>query len=647
MKKSIMTLGIFAHANAGKTTITEQLLVHTNVKKDTGRVDYGNTTTDNMKVEQERGISVKSSLVTIPLGDKLIQLIDTPGHVDFSAEVERAISVLDGAILVVSGVEGVEPQTQVIWNILRQRNVPTLIFINKMDRMGADYDKTLQELQQKLDSRILPKIRVLKNDKNLQYEDVSSIKIVEQVAEIDEGVLEKYVHNEQINSEWLNEKVENLAKQGKLFYVYGGSALLNEGMIKLIEGIDKYLPVSKSKKNDDFSGYIYTVKRDTGTRELYVKVLSGDLKNRAEIEVGNSGVQRIRSMTKIQGFNRVKAEELSAGEIGIVTGIDAKCGDIIGNEEIDFKPASFINPLFQTTVNATNSEDTIKLAAALEILNDEDPDLQTSLNKQTGEINIKLMGPLQAEIINNLLKERFGLSTTFSDPIIVHKETPIEMGYGEANYTRVSGVAFEVSPLPRGSGVKYQSKFSTDYLFAKYQKQVERLVKSCIKQGLYGWEVTDAEISLVGGKCDHVGSDPSHYNIAVPIALMRAFKDAGMKILEPNMYYEITTPNTNFKPILSAVSNLGVLYDSIRRENNYVKINGIAPLRELTELPTTITKLSGGHGSVIEKPYGYVERTDQKVVEREYFGNDPRNEEAFLLEMGASFENLDVKRRRR
>ena len=580
------------------------------------------------------------------MGDKLIQLIDTPGHVDFSAEVERAISVLDGAILVVSGVEGVEPQTQVIWNILRQRKVPTLIFINKMDRMGADYDKTLDELQQKLDCRILPKVRIKKQSDGLQYEDISSAKIIEQIADIDEGVLEKYIHNEPIAIEWLNKKVQELSKEGKLFYVYGGSALLNEGMMKLIDGIDLYLPSSKCKLDDKFSGYVYTVKRDSGVRELYVKVLAGKLQNREEIEIQND-MQRVRSMTKIKGFNRVKADELGAGEIGIITGIDAKCGDLIGNKDIDFLPVSFVNPLFQTTVNVVKPEETIKLSNALEILNDEDPELQTFFNKQTGQINIKLMGPLQAEIISNMLLDRFGLETTFSDPIIVHKETPIDFGYGEANYTRVSGVAFEVKPLPRGSGVIYQSKFSTDYLFAKYQKQVERLVKTCIKQGLYGWEVTDAEISLVGGKCDHVGSDPSHYNIAVPIALMRAFKEAGMQILEPNMFYEINTPEEYFKSVLSAISNYGVLYDRILKEKDNVKLCGIAPLREVVDLPTIIMKLSGGHGSVIEKPYGYIEKIDSKVVEKNYVGPDPRNEEAFLLEMGASFDNLDAKRRRR
>lgn len=647
MSKQIMTLGVFAHANAGKTTLTEQLLVHTKVKKNVGRVDYGNTTTDNMKVEQERGISVKSSLVTIPLGNKLIQLIDTPGHVDFSAEVERAISVLDGAILVVSGVEGVEPQTQVIWNILRQRNVPTLIFINKMDRMGADYDRTLQKLQQKLDNRILPKVKVYKNNLDLQYEDIPSTRIIEQIADIDEGVLEKFVQDDTINLEWLNKKVEDLSKKGKLFYVYGGSALLNDGMLKLIEGIDQYLPVSESKVKDKFSGYIYTVKCDGGTRELYVKILAGNLKNREEIECKDGSLQRVRSMTKIHGFNREKTDELKAGEIGIITGIDAKCGDLIGNKQTEFMPVSFVNPLFQTTVNVINPNDILKLISALEILNDEDPELQISFNKQTGQINIKLMGLLQAEIINNILLERFGLATTFSDPIIVHKETPIRIGHGEANYTRVSGVVFEVKPLPRGSGIVYQSKFSTDYLFSKYQKQVERLVKYYVKQGLYGWEVTDVEISLIGGKCDHVGSDPSHYNIAVPIALMRAFKDAGMMILEPNMFYEINTSETSYKSVLSAVSNLGILYDSIVRDSGNVKMNGIAPLREIVDLPTIITKLTGGCGSVIEKPYGYIERTDQKIVERKYCGSDPRNEEAFLLNMGASFDNLDARRRRR
>ena len=168
---NVMTLGIFAHANAGKTTLTEQFLVHTNAKKNVGRVDYGTTTTDNLEIEQKRGISVKSALVSFDIGDRRVQLIDTPGHIDFSSEVERAISVLDGAILVVSGVEGIEPQTRVIWSILRERNVPTLLFVNKMDRLGADYNKTIKELQSKLDDKIVPKVVVISENNSLKYID--------------------------------------------------------------------------------------------------------------------------------------------------------------------------------------------------------------------------------------------------------------------------------------------------------------------------------------------------------------------------------------------------------------------------------------------------------------------------------------------
>lgn len=650
MNDNIMTLGIFAHANAGKTTITEQLLVHTKVKEQSGRVDFGNTTTDNMNIEKSRGISVKASLVTIPLSNKTIQLIDTPGHVDFSAEVERAINVLDGAVLVVSGVEGIEPQTQVIWNMLKEKKVPTIIFINKMDRMGADYDKVFHEIQSKLDSRVVPKIVVKKdlhNTGELIYLKPSIEDLSEYVADIDDDVMEKYINNEKISDDYLEKKIKALALKGELFCVYGGSALLNEGMKYLIEAIDTYLPTYKKPNKDNFSGYVYTVKRDNEVRELYIKTISGKLDNRDEIQTKYGKIERIRTLNIIDGFTKKKTDTLSAGEIGIVTGLSAKCGEFVGEEEKDFKKISFINPLFQTTIEAIDKSRDLDLFNALEILNDENPDLKAMFNKQTGQIVIKLMGKLQAEVIENILSERFGIETKFSNPIIVHKETPISDGYGEANYTRVSGVGFEVKPLSKGSGLKYQSKYSTDYLFPKYQKQVERLVKSYAQQGLYGWEVTDADISLVDGKCDNVGSDPADFNIAVPIALMRAFKDAGMKILEPNVYYTINCSKDNYKSILSLVSNYGVIYDSIEYDTSNVRFSGIAPLREIIDLPTSIMKLSGGTATMIQKPFGYTDYLKEEIIQRDYVGLDPRNEREFVMNIGGSYDNLDVKRKRR
>lgn len=446
MENNIMTLGIFAHANAGKTTITEQLLYHTNVKKSTGRVDHGDTTTDNLSVERERGISVRASLVTLPLKDRIVQLIDTPGHVDFSAEVERAISVLDGAVLVVSGVEGVEPQTQVIWKILKERHVPTLIFINKMDRMGADYQKTLQELQSKLGNDIFSIVNVTKDLKTneLAYEDIKIEHIIENIANIDDHVLEKYLNEEKISIEWLEEQIHILINSGNLHFVYGGSALNDDGIIRLISGIEKYLPCSKNKKTNDFSGYVYTVKRDTGVRELYVKVLDGELHNRQEFIDEDGSKQKIRTVTKLHGDKRERADVLKTGEIGIITGLNAKCGEIIGKNDGSFKTTTFVNPLFHTTVSIDDKTKIPELATALETLNDEDPDLHLSYNKTTGQMSIDLMGPLQAEIIGNMLQERFSLSANFSNPIIIHKETPSSIGYGKTSFDRVSSVEFMI-----------------------------------------------------------------------------------------------------------------------------------------------------------------------------------------------------------
>ena len=647
---NIMTIGVFAHANAGKTTITEQLLVHTNVKKNTGRVDHGNTTTDNMKIEQSRGISVRASLVTIPLGDKTVQLIDTPGHVDFSAEVERAINVLDGAVLVISGVEGIEPQTQVIWNMLKEKQIPTVIFINKMDRIGADYNRVLKEIQDKLDKRIIPKVIVNKDASSkdgLSYQELSLEDLTEIVAEHDFNLMERYLNNENISSEGLNKIITGLSQKGELFCVYGGSALLDDGMKMLIDGINKYLPLYEQKPKQNYSGYVYTVKRENEVRELYVKVLSGILENRTEILNDNGQTERIRTMNIIEGSTKKKISHLSAGEIGIITGLSAKCGEFIGEKPINFKKVAFINPLFQTTISAVEKSKELELIKAIEIINDENPDLQASFNKLTCQTVIKLMGPLQAEVIDNILLERFDIKTIFSNPIIVHQETPISIGHGEANYTRVSGVGFEVVPLPKGSGLKFESKFSTDYLFPKYQKQVERLVRQYCKQGLYGWEVTDAAIYLIDGKCDNVGSEPYDFNIAVPIALMRAFKEAGMQLLEPNMYYQITCDRDTYKGILSLASNYGILYDSVDYEGTTVKFDGIAPLREIIDLPTSIMKQSSGKASMIQKPHGYTECTTGKSIMKDYIGNDPRNEENFIMSMGGNYDNLDIKSKRR
>jgi len=313
----------------------------------------------------------------------------------------------------------------------------------------------------------------------------------------------------------------------------------------------------------------------------------------------------------------------------------------------EFKSVSFINPLFHTSVTIEDDFKIHELVSALEILNDEDPTLNLNYNQSTGQISLDLMGNLQSEIIDNMLKERFGLEAFFSDPIIIHKETPIDIGKGACFFDRVSQVEFQIQPLPLGSGLQYESKASTDYLFPKYQKQISKLVEMYCKQGLYGWEITDALITLTNGYSDSVTSDSSHYNVAVPIALMRAIKQAGMKLEEPMIKYEITTPNDRFGAVLSALSSLGIDYDKIVNLNDYTIIPGNAPLSSMLDLPTTITRLTGGNGSVIKKPNGYQLKTSGELIRKQVIGRDPRNEVLFLMDMNSSLEHLDRPPRRK
>ena len=645
-KSNVMTLGIFAHANAGKTTITEQLLVHTGIKKKTGRVDYGNTTTDNLKVERERGISVRASLVTLPIDDVTIQLIDTPGHADFSAEVERAINVLDGAVLVVSGVEGVEPQTQIIWKQLQENNIPTIIFINKMDRMGADYDKVVHELQAKLSDKIIPIANVKQVDDKLKIKKFGHSDLVEELSTIDETTMEKYI-NEEINDQWIDDRMKQLSINSKAYYVIGGSALSDEGITMLVNAIKNFLPTASRNKSDNFSGYVYTVKRENNARELYIKVMNGTLKNRQSFvdEFGNE--QRIRTLTRIKGDKRERTDNINTGEIGIVTGLTTKCGDFIGEKPKNFHKSSFVNPLLHTTVNIEDKSKINDLVNALQILYDEDPSLNLKYNKVTNQISIELMGLLQSEIIENLLAERFGLQVTLSPPIIIQKETPSNISVGKATYDRVSEVEFKIEPLPLGSGLVYESLVSTDYLYAKYQKQIEKLVKHYAKQGLFGWEVTDCKISLINGKSDSVCSDPSHYNVIVPLAIMRSIKNANMRLLEPVMEYTMIIPEEYYKRIISCVSFGEIDYDNIKKIKGNYLIPGKAELRKIIDLPIIITRITSGHGSVVEKPAGFCLSTYDNIIEREYIGPDPRNETIFMMNMNSSPEHVDRKLKRK
>ncbi len=640
--RKVLTLGVFAHANAGKTTITEHLLYHTGVIKSVGRVDFGDTVTDNLKVEKERGITVRDTLVSFELDGKTIQLIDTPGHVDFSAEVERAISVLDGAILVISGVEGIEAQTFTIWRALQEKNVPVIIFINKMDRKGANYDRVLGELQKFLNMPTLTLTHVYQeNESNLTIKKSSINDLLEEVSMVDDEVLDHYINSDQMDSNLIANKILELTRNCKLFPIIGGSALIDVGMKDLVESIGRYIPTTTKNIASPLSAFVYTVRVDETGKNAYVKVLNGSISLKDNLKLAEDKIGKVNRMYLANGSKLTSVDTVYSGDIAIINGLDVKCGQLIGETKGLDNYVNFVNPLLTMEINPINKVESIALMNSLRILNDEDPYLNVRYNERTNSIYCSLMGEVQAQIVKTYLDERFGIEVIIENPIIIHKEVPTVKASAKATYTTVSGIGIEVTPLERGSGFRYVSKISTDFLHIKYQRQIERLIKHYSKQGLYGWELTDIEIALVDGQFDSMGSDPTHFNIITPLALFRSLKQAKMKLLEPISNFNVTTPQISLSAVTKLLSSKNAIYQLTKNFDEIITIEGEAPSANMMNFPVELSQVTTGRGTFSSYISKY-EISRNQDVEIDYIGADPRNETTFVInDMRASLEPLD------
>ena len=636
------TLGIFAHANAGKTTVTENILYEANIIKKIGRVDDGTTVTDSMSVERNRGITVKSSVVSFNNGQEQFFLIDTPGHVDFSSEVERAINTLDGAILVVSAVEGVEAQTYTIYESLRKKKIPTIVFINKVDRKNADYFRVVSDLKAKLGMKLVKLSNISYDDDNIIVSESNIDDLMNDLAEYDDYLVDDYL-NGTISKDMILNRVFELSKNGSLCVVLGGTALKGIGTKQLFNHLSLCLPTYECNNTEDFSGYVYMLRVENNVVKTFVKVLSGEMHVRSEINVGESEKQKIVSMKIPTGSSHLSVESATTGQIAICTGLNVKPGQLIGNQSNKLDYVSFVNPKLNIQVIPKSYEQLHDLYAALKTLELEDPYLNVCISANVNKkIIISLMGEVQAQIIESELLDRFNISVELNHASIIHKEKPTQEGTGEASYTKVSKIEIKVYPLPQGSGLQYESRLSTDYLLRKYQRQTERLVYQYAKQGLFGWEVTDALIVLTNGRFDSMGSEPKHFNIAVPLALMRALKNCNERILEPISEYYVVIPKESISDVTKELSSRNAFYEVISENSESLTLHGEIPTKMISDFPVTLSKLTSGRGIFSSNIIRYADSAQQNIL-NEYVGFDPRNEVRFVIsEMGGDLDNLDV-----
>lgn len=643
-KPVIINTGVVAHVDAGKTSITEQILYQSGVLRKMGSVNQGTSQTDFMNIERTRGISVKSSSVSLQHHGVQINLIDTPGHVDFISEVERALAVLDTAVLVISATDGIQPQTEILYKALKATRTNIIIFINKIDLAGSSVSKVLQQIQSRFSepSILLSQIyhetkkdcqsefRTLKD--NAYYEEVCEL-----LSEFDDSILEQYLSGEPIAPQHLEQLLKSKINNSQILPVLCGSAMTGTGILPLLDFIaDTYVPF-KNTDSEQLSGIVYKITHDKTMGKLaHVRLFSGQIKNRDSILVSSS--EKPMKVSQIRRYNGQRFEDIgiaSKGDIVALCGLsDIKISDIIGEAQ-SFYQYQMAVPLMKVTVQPSNSEQLYPLLSALEEISDEDPQLNLEFFPDEREINISITGKIQLEILSALLKERYQLEASFSNPTIIYKETPSRSGNGFDAYTMPKPcwavISLDIEPGPPGSGLEYHSIVPDEKIFYRYQHHIETELPHALKQGLYNWEVTDLKVTLVDGAHHIVHTHPLDFFLATPLAVMNGLKNTGTTLLEPLQTVRIVAPEEYVGKVIGDMISMRGIYDSPVIQNGSFTLEATVPVSTSLEYSIRLASLTSGKGIMTTKFHGYAPCPPDLIVTAKRHGVNPLDREKWIL----------------
>ncbi|MBP3330751.1 MAG: TetM/TetW/TetO/TetS family tetracycline resistance ribosomal protection protein [Clostridia bacterium] len=633
-------IGILAHVDSGKTTLTEQLLYLTGAVRQAGSVDAGTASTDSLSVEKQRGISVRTATASTVYNGVTINIIDTPGHIDFAGEVERALSALDYAVVIVSAVEGVRAHTENILKSLDNANLPRIIFINKIDRAGSDTDKVINELK-----NISPQVHlVLSSAENEGLEnpvvrriddDEFAVRATETLADINDEAEEAFLNETVLSYERAEEIVREEISSCRLTPVVFGSAKYSVGIKDLADVLVKFMPDSTRRETEDLCGIIFKIEHDKSLGKVsHIRLFGGEIANRDEVElfvpesrqkVESDAVEveekppvkeKVSQIKKFSGARITDTGIVKRGDVAAVCGLpSAKTGQFIGSLAVSEK-AKLVNPFLRVKVTPADS-DPLKLpslAAALGELSDEEPYIDAKWENGQKEITISTTGKIQLEVLGNLLKERYDLSAEFSPPTVIYKETPARKGTAYASYTMPKPcwavVEFLFEPMPRGYGVSYHGRLPSNQCFYRYQSHIRTSFNSCLEQGLYGWEVTDFRCTLVGGEHHTIHTHPLDFFVCTPMAFMNGLSQLGSTILEPLLKIRVTAPEELSGKIFSEIIKMGGEYDTPVIRSGIVSLEAIVPVATSMNFPEKLAALSSGKAVLSQSFYGYRECRD-------------------------------------
>ncbi len=643
----IRIIGILAHVDAGKTSLTENLLFKTNTIKQLGSVDNGTSQTDWLDIEKERGISVRASDTSFNWKTYSINLIDTPGHVDFSSEVERSLTILDGAVLVISAVDGIQPQTEVLLEALLKLKIPFIIFVNKTDRAGADTEMVLQELENDFKIKVFNPYEI-KNEESSSVDIVSKwnetnyadcSELIEKIAESDEKLLEKYFNDEPISFDELNDVLKQASLNQNIIQAIPGSAKVNIGIDQLLQSTIDFLPSPLINDTEKLSGLVFKIMHDKNIGRLIgMRLFGGRISVRDTLLSSSGKEEKVSQIRKYNGQSYKQVNELQAGELAYIAGLSTfNIGDKIGAEADETEVFNFDIPLLTVQAFAKNNADYPVLAKALQILSIEDPLLDFEWLREEKEMHIKIRGIIQTQILCGVLKKRFDVEAEFGKPTVIYKETISKAGFGYEAYTMPKPcwavIKFLIEPAKTGSGVSYSSNVSVNKIKQRYQNEVERTIPKALKQGIKGWEVTDVKITLVEGEDHQVHSNPGDFILATPIGILKGLEKSGTTLLEPLLQFKISAPEDSLGKIAADLHKMRATFENPIFENNKVKLTGQVPLSTSLEYPIRLGSVTGGKGKFSTRFYGYQTIPDDLGETREFKGISPLDRSKYILKM--------------
>lgn len=598
--KEKLTLGILAHVDAGKTTLAESILYLRGSIRKIGRVDHGDAFLDNYELERSRGITIFSKQARLTLGNREVTLLDTPGHVDFSAEMERTLQVLDAAVLVISGADGVQGHVETLWKLLKYYQIPVFLFVNKMDQEGTDREKLLSELKKRLDGNCV----------DFNQEETDYAAFAEEAAMSDEKLLEEYLESGSVDRKLLKKAIADR----KLFPCFFGSALKIQGVEELLKGLETYASTSPYRKN--FSARVYKISRDeAGNRLTHLKVTGGVLKvkmpltNRREgLEESEIWEEKADQIRLYSGAGYQAVNEAGPGSICAVTGLSRTfAGEGLGEEAEGNLP--ILEPVLTYRIELPEGTNVHETFLKLLKLEEEIPELHIVWNERLGEIHAQVMGEVQIEILKSLIRDRFRLDVEFGDGNIVYKETILEPVEGVGHFEPLrhyAEVHLLLEPAERGSGLSFDTVCSEDVLDRNWQRLILTHLEEKKHLGvLTGSEITDMKITLLTGRAHIKHTEGGDFRQATYRAVRQGLRKAKSILLEPVYEYRLEVPADLVGRAMADIQRMNGKFSGPELEGEMAVLTGTAPVSAMRGYPREVTAYSRGRGRISVALSGY------------------------------------------